>query len=85
MYILYICICINVYYILHIYIYVIFTIRQNPEVCPDSQHASGQAKMTMTMTTTTTMMMMAMMAMMMILISSGNPIRNPNDCMVSAT
>ena len=37
--------------------------QQDPEVCPDSQRASGQAKMTMTMA----MMMMMMMAMVMII------------------
>ena len=45
-------------------------LRKDPEVCPDSQRASGQAKMKM---------MMMMKKMMMI--SSWNPIRNPNDCM----
>jgi len=68
-------------------------VRQDPEVCPDSQRASGQ-----------TMMMMVMMMMMIlisswnpnmivwllvpwgrgILISSWNPIRNPHDCMVTS-
>jgi len=41
--------------------------QQDPEVCPDSQRASGQAKMTMTMAMAMMMMMMMMMAMVMII------------------
>jgi len=56
-----------------------YILRQDPEVCPDSQRASGQAKMTMTMT------MAMMMMIIIILISSWNPERNPNDCMLNCS
>ena len=74
-------------YILYIYTRKISNIsRQDPEVCRDSQRASGKAKMTMMMTMILMMMMMTMtMTMMMILISSRNPTRNPNDCMVNCS
>ena len=34
---------------------VVIIVPQDPEVCPDSQRVSGQAKITMMMMTTTTM------------------------------
>ena len=42
-------------------------LRQDPEVCPDSQRESGQAKMTMTMTMAMAMAMMMIMVMMMMM------------------
>ena len=55
-------------YTYHITYYIYMCISlQDPEVCPDSQRASGQAKMTMTMTMAMAMMMMMTMTMMMMI------------------
>ena len=63
-YVIYICVCVISIYKYHMVQYPV--IRQDPEVCPDSQRASGQAKMTMMMT----MMMITIIIFIIILISS---------------
>ena len=69
--------------------YYLFLLKlwQDPEVCPGSQRVSGQAKMMIMMMMMMMMMMIMVMMMMMvmILISSWNPIRYPNDCMVNCS
>ena len=63
------CCCFMFFYYSYCILLLLLTLRQDPEVCPDSQRASGQAKMTMTirnrirmrMRMRTKMMMMMMM------------------------